>query len=531
MRCASCYTDNVNEAKYCRNCGRDMRKARLKETKGKGITFSAVVISLGIVIAAIIICSRLSGKLLAKASVNTDSFGIPATESLVYAEKNGSITIWYSDKGEEKTNTFESVGEVKSIDEGCNCAVVTASTGSYFVNNSTCEKMKGCIRYAMSGKSATVAFITTSGDLYKCSGSGVKLVSDNVMDFVISDDGDAYYLKETTKKSETEETTYKENTFYMDAKYVCTEDPDDKCDRILCANGFGLFYVTNSGKLYAVDKTKDKENKYELEGFSGLIAVGKESILITKNDDKTYVWDGSNEETELLDIPVSEMIVPAGYEFCGDKYTEIMYGVDENGDGITDCAVYVFADETRSEMSGQGGRNFAVSGDCSMLYCINDDNELWRYDATGRHEPAKCCENVKEYILSPDGKKVWYVSGNKLYLFNGLNSEELCDITGLQDLSMTRFGTIVLRMQKTEKIQTESGKEKKRTTNSLCVYKNGLETVVENIKDTMFCGKARCDWCYVDGEGLHKVQEDGTFKTAKELEPEEETPSDDTDAD
>ena len=530
MRCASCYTDNVNEAKYCRNCGRNIRESRLKETKGKGITFTAVVVCLGIVIAAVVICSRLSGKLLAKASVSAESFGIPATESLVYAEKDGSITIWYSDNEEEKTNTFDAVGEVKSVTEGYNCAVVKTSSGSYFVSKSTCEKMDGCVKYVMSGRSATAVFINAKGELYKCSDSGISLVSDNVMDFTLSDDGDAYYLKETTKKSETEETTYKENTFYMDAKYVCTEDPDDKCDRILCANGFGLFYVTNSGKLYAVDKTKDKENKYELEGFSGLIAVGKESILITKNDDKTYVWDGSNEETELTDIRVCEMIVPEGYEFSGDKYTEIMYGADENGDGISDCAVYVYDDGTRSEAIGQGGMSFAVSGDCSLLYCVNSDDELWRYDSTGRHNPEKCGENVSEYIVSPDGKKVWYVSDNKLYLFNGLSSEELCDITGWQEMSATRFGTIVLRIKKTEKIQTESGKEKQRTVNSLCIYRNGLETVVENIKNTVFCGKARCDWCYVDNDGLHKAQEDGTFRTASELKAEDENASDSANA-
>lgn len=515
MKCYACNTENVNDAVYCRECGKELRAARLNERRGTSLTFVMLILSLGVLIATVVLCSSRFKSLFSQAKVSDEQFVKLSSSVLIYAESEKSVTVWSENADSLERKQIKVSGTVQDIVNGSGCAVAVTDSGFCFITEKGSSQMNGCVKYKLSDSAPVCAYITASGKLYKCNGGKPALVSVDVLDFTLSPKGDLYYLRNDISPSDDRKPVDK-NGFYQDKKELCYDSDDDKCTEIVCANDFGMYYATENGHLFAVT---GKDEKYELDDFESISYVGSESILCTKKNGGTYVWKRELEESMISDYRLLDMIVPAGYKFTGDDYKGLMYTIsDENGEI---CGAVRITEDGESIRLAQGGRMFCTSGDCKKLFCLNDNSELV-YTDTVLDREIICCDGVNSYIVVEDGRGAWIATGDGLLFFDGYKTKTVAELNNITELYMADAGYPVIHCKYTVK----KGNEKAQIVEELYSFDGKLTEIARSKGGFSFCGACGYGICYVDKKRVHIASAGGEFRTYGELHKKDDTASD-----
>ena len=471
---------------------------RTKEKKGTRLSFIVVVISLGIVIASAALCAERIISVNTPHTLSSSSFSSDASGLLIY-KSGDKVTVWEAGESNAEKHTYSVDGKITHIDEGKSCAVITTSREKYFVTASELIKMDGCVTYRLASESPVCVYLTSDGRLYKCTTGEPAEISPDVMQFAVAPHGDVYYLRDDIHPSDDRKPTDK-NGFYREQKELGYDDPEDACETILCANNFGLYYSTaNHNAFLLTPNADDAGNKFKVEDFEKLISVGNNSILITKSDGSTYIWKADNEETLLCESALNKMVLPQGHVFFGDEYTALFY---ETNGGI----VRVNGDGALTERI-EGAKKALYSGDCTKLFYTDEESKLYCFD-TRYGKKRECGENVSDFAVTSDGRKAWFISGDRLMLFDGYSARECAECSGIRELFIAEYDIPI--------IVTEARSGQKNKNGTLYSYTDELKEI-NGSESSEFIGETVFGFCFVNKEGVHVLCSDGVFRAYDDI--------------
>ena len=516
MKCEACYTDNLNEATFCKGCGRNIRETYIKSSSKKAVMTIPILLCVALVTAACIICINKLGRLFAQKSVNSEQFTAVSAPALIYYDRSADTAYAYERDSAEGTHTAKKLYTGKkheTVEQGANCSVLRFENKLYFVSNGNKTELKDCSSYMLSKTQPAIAYLTHSGTLYTISDKFPASVDTHVMQYIISQDGSyVAYLRDDSAASENRPAQDK-NAFYIDKTEMSIESQHGS--ELLCANAFGFYYKNAENKLILVlaDKDSDKsKNTFSSQNeVSHIVAVGSNSVLYASTDGNTYLWNKSDEEKLFARCILRSMIIPEGFVFTGDDYTGIIYAM---GDKKADAAVYIDKDGNCSDKLCTNAKNMAASGDFSFLYYKNGKNDIWRVSTDGAFSKTKCGHSKSQFIVSDDGRKIWYKDTDGLYEFDGMLTNRILHTNEIKDYTLSIYGYLLID-----------------TKDCLLIYNNGeLQPVLEDKTGitALECERA-CSY-YIDKDGLHIAYADGTFKTDEEVSQENASGSADAEA-
>ncbi|MBQ9949276.1 MAG: hypothetical protein IJO93_00970 [Clostridia bacterium] len=498
MKCNACYTENINEATFCKSCGRNIRNTYLPNTSKSSILSLPILLCFIIFVAACILGFSKISALFEKNALSHQFIRMSAPPAVAYDKNKQTAYAYFESDGKHvRFDIYEDKAKYEVVQEGSGYKLLRAEQSMYFVSGNKAHEIKNCKDYIVSETGAMMAYLTYSGDLYFADSSQAALVDTSVLKYTVASDGAYIAYLRNDKAGMSGGVSADKNAFYIAKSEIAIESEDALCDEMLCANNLGFYYKTSDSSLLLVTKD-DKEKTYPASHpLKDIVAVGTSSVLYSSTDGNTYVWNKTDEETVLIKAEVQKIITPDGCTFTGDNYKELLYTLDKNGDGETDAVAYVDAEGKVITEEAKHIQEMKTAGNSTKLYYTDSSDTLWRIDFSGKLNKRKCGEEVTGYVITDNAENAWYVSETGLYFFDGMLYNKMASITDVRKIILLRDGHILL--------ETKSS-----------VYMFDDEHLLQIVKDKKKIRAVSLNTVfsyYISGDELYIARQNGEFLT------------------
>ena len=420
-KCKKCGCENNDDFIYCINCGKPLNddvdtKENIKQEISK-IALPKKYIVIGIVVLAVVgilafTLSRLSNNETSKI------FGVPKNpiciryqDGFIYGMNNGEITDKIEiDLGYSNSSLDHSI--IVFFDDDDNI---------YFYNGVTIDKIDEDVNvFSISQDGLKIAYSLDDG-LYVFDTKNKKteqIFEGDIDDFVISPNGK--YLAFISE----------EDMYIYDGTSAKTIDTSDAFIMIAINNDQEVFYTDNNDSLYVVDQngTITQIDPYvESINFNRdnteCILFSNDAVRIYKGGTVTSIGDFDEDPVKKIVIPTATNFV-IDYNFYYDVY---QYDIDS------------FVNKYYQTFDGS---LLEIDSNYNIINSIANNADI-------------CC-------ISLDGKTVYLLEDENLYIFDGTNLESLasdvkelydCDLDGEGAYYVTNDG-VVSYVDSTKSIKT-----------------------------------------------------------------------------
>ncbi len=474
MKCTNCGFENADDARFCESCGQSMAQETTQEApaaapeatqeapkakfdlaallKNKSALIGIGVIAALIVLLVIVIC--------AGAGKGADFIEL---EQQYYATLNedGNVVIVNGKKILDKTIEVEDPDEYYSSSKSSidgKVMVLNVEDTLYVVRKNKVTKIDeeiGSYRLSLWGDAIVYSVVDDEEDettyyYYTVNnGKSKEIVSASAEDetyaggIVLSPDGKSviYYVNEV---DEDEDDGYKTTTYFFDGK---------KSEKMTTAD-IEVIAMSNKGKyVYAVSEDEDDEGNVEMslyiynskgEKKGKLDTIADEDLMFNidctqvmyftendKGDVYTYMSLKGKAPIKLAKAELELLTTDdAGYYYSGyseilpveDLYNHVYIGYDGEGSD----AYLVKKGEGKTVKLVSEISNYTLDKAGEYLYYIeaDDDDNVLKVLKVSKGEGAKdkaveIAEDVEDYVVTSDRKKVYFISDESLYSVNG----------------------------------------------------------------------------------------------------------------
>lgn len=498
MKCNACYTENINEATFCKSCGRNIRDTYLPNASKSSILSLPILLCFIIFVAACILGFSKISALFEKSAISHRFVRMSAPPAVAYDKSEETAYAYFESDGKHvRFDIYENGAKYEVVQEGSGYTLLRAGQSMYFVSGSQAHEIKNCKNYIISKTGAKIAYLTYSGELYFADSSQAALVDTSVLEYTVASNGAYIAYLRNDKAGMAGGVSADKNAFYIAKDEIAIESEDALCDEMLCANDLGFYYKTKDSSLLLVTKDDTGKTYPASHPLKDIVAVGTSSILYSSTDGNTYVWNKTDEETVLIKAEALKIITPDGCTFTGDNYKELLYTLDKDGDGETDAVAYVDAEGKAVTEAAEHMQKMKTAGNSTKLYYTDSSDTLWRIDFSGKLNKRKCGEDVGRYVITDNAENAWYVSETGLYFFDGMLYNKMASITDVKKTVLLQDGHLLL--------ETKSG---------VYMFDDGhLLQIVKDKKKVRAVSLNTVFSYYISGDELYVARANGEFLT------------------
>lgn len=343
-----------------------------------------------------------------------------------YIKRNNTITLLYDRARDETIMMYNN--EVRWDDESYvadfiklyDVCLTGDAIAAYNSSNGTLYKfdIKGkaaisdnLANFVLSDDGSTIAWVTNEGKVQLFNGVSVRDVSDSgsLVNFAISPNGKLLLYMETVNGQDVMklyDTSSRKSTTVAVGMYPLSINKD----------GSVIYCLDASERLWCYNRDGQSQNSYDVlsEGIVQTNITHNQMIYYDKSG-KTYVVDKGGDPVQIGDDK-ARLLLPDSTPVAYNVTTSKSYHVFVNGvktfegcliiDGETAIKYMESFDKVRSIASGVTAASLSDKGD---VLCYIVDNVLYR--STGSFKAATMIENgVASVSVTPDGEKAFFLT-------------------------------------------------------------------------------------------------------------------------
>lgn len=387
--------------------------------------------------------------------------------------------------------------------------------------------------YSLDGK--VMALLTSEEELYVVKGKSVAKIADEVMDVEIStsgkgiayitdgDDGYALNLYNVSKKESkkvTEEMASFSFAVSPDGKTVAYYVEGDDNNELMYFDGSEsakitssettLVGISNSGKyIYAICETDDEALLYSYDKKGERTKLGEiDDSSVRFNDDhtqvmfycdgKTYISAKGKEGVKASSDEI-RMVIPDSCNLFSDR-TSATYPVSSLYDRVyiaygdsSNSAWVIKKNADKSVKLASKVSSASMDENGKYLYYVHDYEELKVLKISdgdkASDKAVELCDDLENYIVTPNRSKVYYISDGCLYSVNGKkggNPTEIAEDVDEYSLAVSKKN-VAYYIVDGELYACSNGKSGERVLDECeTVYNTPNGTVYASNEDTLY---------------------------------------------